>query len=316
MQLTGPGATPFHVLAKIRYTVGSASFDGDYELLWASADRYREAFRLGPLLSVYVATQNKLHIQRNSPTLTYMQWRVRELMNLPEAKSVDSKIDIGKVFKSQRGSQDAVCATLNSSGKGFAECFAAATGEIVSSEGKRTDGKTQIGLNEDGFTNVGTERYPSHIVSTIGDESIDIQVEKFEIANHFDDATFVPPDGASSLDWCAQPEVKNLEEDPTIFSFSVISGSYLGDVPANSRIANVYLKAAPDGHVEKLAELSRDGSAKDITDRHLREKRFPIHICAGTPIGYEEVFQAAIPAGLDQGPTQLERSSATARPGR
>src|SRR5579864_9305611 len=109
MQLTGPGATPFHVLAKIRYTVGSASFDGDYELLWASADRYREAFRLGPLLSVYVATQNKLHIQRNSPTLTYMQWRVRELMNLPEPKSVDSRIDIGKVFTSQRGSQDAVC---------------------------------------------------------------------------------------------------------------------------------------------------------------------------------------------------------------
>jgi hypothetical protein len=123
---------------------------------------------------------------------------------------------------------------------------------------------------------------------------------------NFAGAVFAPPDGATAHDWCAKPEVRVLAPDPTVFSFSILSGSYQGDVPAEVIITNVYLRAGPDGHAQKLAAIHRDGSAADITDRKQLQKQFPIHECAGTPVEYEEIFGLAIPTGVDLGPTQLE----------
>jgi hypothetical protein len=166
--------------------------------------------------------------------------------------------------------------------------------------------KPRVGLSEDNFTDFGALRVPGHIVSTIDDETLEIHMDKLEPVSHFDDAAFAAPDGATAHDWCAKPEVRVLAPDPTIFSFSILSGSYQGDVPAEVIITNVYLRAGPDGHAQKLAAIHRDGSATDLTDRKQLQKQFPIHVCAGKPVEYEEIFGLAIPTGVDLGPTQLE----------
>lgn len=306
MALTGPGAAPVHVLAKIKYTVGGASFDGAYELLWASPDRYREEFRLGPLTATYVAVQDKLYILRNSPTVSYIQWRVRQLMRFPGDNAVAAKVDVSKVYTAKKGSEEVVCAELKSSGKGNAQCFSPASGDIVSWDDKVVHDKPRVSLSEDNFMNIGSLRIAGHIISTIEDESLEIHIDNLEAVTHFDDAAFAPPDGASAHDWCAKPEVRKLVEDPSVFSFSIDSGSYQGDVPSEVIVTNVYLQAGPDGHAMKLAAIHRDGSATDLTDRKMLAKQFPLHICGGKPVEYEEIFGLAIPTGADLGPTQLE----------
>jgi hypothetical protein len=281
-------------------------------VLWASPDRYREEFRLGPLNATYVAVQGKLYIRRNTPTVTYIHWRVRGLMSFPDLQAASAKIDVAKVSKGKSDGQDAVCAVLSSPVKGATECFAPASGDFVSSESKHKDGNIEIALSEDNFIEVGTARIPGHIVSTIGDERLEIQVDKLEAVGHFADVSFTPPDGASTHDWCAKPEVRKLTEDPTVFSFSVISGSYQGDVPSDVKVITVFLQAGPDGSAEKLAAIHRDGSAADVTDRKALQKKYPIHICGGKPVEYEEVFGMTVATGADLGPTQLEY---TPRPG-
>src|SRR5271163_1908450 len=165
MRLTGPGATPFHILAKIHFAVGSASVDGEYEVLWESADRYREEFRLGSLSATYLALQDKQYIRRNTPTLTYPQWRVRMLMGFPSARYDASKPDIVKVYKSQIGSEDVICADVKRAGT---RCFSPRTREMVSVEWKSNFGKPPFAnLSEDSFVDIGSARFPSHILSTI-----------------------------------------------------------------------------------------------------------------------------------------------------
>src|SRR5277367_3639751 len=45
--LTTKDAAPFHLLADFRYTYGSVTKTGTYELLWSAPERFREEFRLG-----------------------------------------------------------------------------------------------------------------------------------------------------------------------------------------------------------------------------------------------------------------------------
>jgi hypothetical protein len=297
MQLTGPGATPFHILAKIRYTVGSASLDGAYELLWESADRYREEFRLGALSSTYLALQDKLYIRRNTPTLTYPQWRARMLMGFPGHKYDVSKPDVLKVYKSQVGSEDLICADVKFSGT---RCFSATTGEIVSSEIKSTLGKPPIaGLSEDGFVALGEARFPGHILSTMGDDSLEVRLDKVELVTHFADVTFAPPEGASAHEWCAQPQLGKQVGDPQFPLLVLPDGQpfhgppVVGPQVASRRFSALYVQTGTDGHIEKMMETYPDGSAKDLTNKTVRQMRRAVHSCDGKPIEYEEVLGTA-----------------------
>ena len=220
MELTGPGATPFHIHAKLHFAIGSASVDGAYEVLWESADRYREEFRLGSLSATYLALQDKLYIRRNTPTITYPQWRVRGLMGFPGNRYDASKPDIAKVYKSQIDGEDVICADVKLSPT---RCFSD-TGEIVSSKIAHKHGNFQVGLTQDGFINIGAVRFPGHIVSTLGDERLEVQLDKVELVTHFADATFAPPEGASAHDWCAQPEVGKQPKDSLFLPMSLTRG--------------------------------------------------------------------------------------------
>jgi hypothetical protein len=296
-RLTGPGATPFHILAKIHFTVGKASIDGAYEVLWESADRYREEFRLGSLSATYLALQDKQYIRRNTPALTYPQWRVRMLMGFPSYTYDVPKPDIVKVYQSQIGSEDVICADVKFAGT---RCFSHA-GEIVSSEWKSTQGKPMIArLGEDSFVDIGEARFPSHILSTISDETLEVRLEKVELVTHFADATFVPPDGASAYDWCAQPEVGTQPKDSRFVPMTFVGGQlfqgplFLAAPAFSFKVSALYVQTGADGHIEKMMETYPDGSAKDLMTKMVRESRLPIHSCAGKPIEFEEIIGSAI----------------------
>jgi hypothetical protein len=296
MQLTGPGATPFHILAKLHFVIGSASVDGAYEVLWESADRYREDFRLGSLSATYLALQDKLYIRRNTPTITYPQWRVRMLMDFPGHRYDASKPDIAKVYKSQIDGEDVICADVKLSPT---RCFSQ-TGEIVSSKIAHKHGNFQVGLTQDGFINIGTARFPEHIVSTLGDERLEVQLDKVELVTHFADATFAPPEGASAHDWCAQPEVGTQPKDSLFLPITLLGGQpfqgplILSSPVISTKISALYLQIGTDGHIEKMMETHPDGSAKDLITKAALEMRLATHSCAGKPVEYEDMIGSAI----------------------
>jgi hypothetical protein len=295
MDLTGPGAMPFHILAKLHFAIGSASVDGAYELLWESADRYREEFRLGSLSATYLALQDKLYIRRNTPALTYPQWRVRMLMGFAGYRHDASKPDIVKVYKSQIGGEDVTCADLKLSGT---LCFSH-TGEIVSFKIAGKQLNLHIGLTEDAFINIGAVRFPGHIVSTTGNERLEVQLDKVELVTHFADATFAPPEGASAHDWCAQPEVGTQPKAPLFLPMMLIGGPppqgprSLEPPVVSPRVLALYAQVGTDGRVEKLMETHPDGSAKDLITKVDLPMRLATHSCAGKPIEYEEMIEFA-----------------------
>src|ERR1022692_4444657 len=132
MSLTAPGAPPFHLFAKLRFTLGKDTLEGTYEFLWAAADRYREEFRLGGLSATYIVVNDKLYVLRTPGVLTYPQWRVRSLVGITESRPAPTQIRVGKVYASPSGPENVVCADLKGTSKKHTECFKSATGELVS----------------------------------------------------------------------------------------------------------------------------------------------------------------------------------------
>ena len=79
--LDAPGASPFHLVAKIHYTVGEQVLDGSYEILWAAPDRYRLELRLGSVGETDVILGNKKYVARTTPTMTLAFWSVSALFD-------------------------------------------------------------------------------------------------------------------------------------------------------------------------------------------------------------------------------------------
>ncbi|HKV06333.1 MAG TPA: hypothetical protein VJO53_14655 [Candidatus Acidoferrales bacterium] len=303
MQLTGPGAAPFHLLAKIHYKVGNAALDGGYELLWASEDHYREEFRLGTLSSTYLALGDKLYIQRNTPTLTYPQWRVRALVGFPGVPPDSFNAEAKEVYESHNATGDVLCVLLKAPKQGHTECFAPATGEIVSSEYNGQALKAlNISLSRDSFMNVGDARFPGHTLSTIGEESLELHVDLLEGVGRFADTAFVPPAGASVHDWCARPKVEKQVEEPQVVEAWVLNVPNFRSAPTRPDATALYVEVRPDGLVKKVAVTYPDGSAKDYPTKAIFSPRLSIHICAGKRIEYEMIAGSAIPVDPERWP--------------
>jgi len=101
----------------------------------------------------------------------------------------------------------------------------------------------------------------------------------------FADDVFVPPDGTSSRDWCAKPEVAK-QPDP-----SSITRLLVGLLSQKSKgFRGYYFQVASNGSVQKMAALYSDGTAKEVKKEDVGRENFPIHSCGGKPIEYETVF--------------------------
>lgn len=284
MALATPGAPSFHFVAKIRYTVGKKSVDGMYEFLWAAPNRYREEFRLGQLSATYLALRNKLYILRNTDVLTYPEWRVRMLTNLPASRIRPNRGGIAKVYVKREASMKVTCADYKPPNKNLTECFQPLTGKLVSIEHKVK--KIRSSLAEDDFIYIGNARYPGHMLSVIGNERLDVRVQNLEVASRFGSDVFAPPPGATAYDWCATPDIgKQKGED--LFSWWSRRHPITGPTPASFHLQAYYANVAPDGRIDRLAMLYQNGSSKDVSLKTVSDVRFPVHSCGGTPVEYE-----------------------------
>jgi hypothetical protein len=286
-RLTVPRRSPFHLAAKLHYTSAANSSDGTYDVLWAAPGRFREEFRLGPISETDVALDDKLYILRNNISFTYPQWKVRMLTGLPDRNEVaPAPIHVAKIYASGGAGGNLACFVLGEPMKGRTECLDSVAGQLVSVDQSAKHGKFTIGLIQDRFISLGPVNYPGHMLSTMGDESLEVSVEKLEPVTRFADEALVPPDGASSRDWCAKPEVTK-QLDPSTYA-RLLVGSLLPQKPKGFR--TYYLQVASDGRIEMVTEMYSDGTVKRADKGDLVHERFPIHSCGGRPIESETFF--------------------------
>jgi hypothetical protein len=291
-RLTERGSPPFHVLASIRYTVGSTTSDGTYELLWADRNRFREEFRLGQLFETDVAMDGKRYVARNTVVVTYPLWWIRSLMSLP-LKPVWAAAEKKRAVRSTHQiSPDLMSVKLDGAPDELTVTVDLARKEVVSEEIKRneTDNKTS-GLF-DKFTDFGSTHYPMHVLAAQQQETVEVTVSKIEAADSFADTVFMPPANATAHDWCADPDIgKSPPGDsagPIMFLPIVTSKEELDGAQ--------YFLIGIDGRIEELHRLFADGSSKKfaLDAKYTARPLFQVHECDGKPIEYETVIQASI----------------------
>lgn len=271
---------PFHFAAKLHYTLDATSLDGTYEVLWASPGRFREEFRLGSIGESVVALEDKLYLLRSTPVPAYPAERVRILTHLPSPVTFTASRppQFSKVYRSNNTAANELCFDFGSPPT-ITDCVDSATGHFVSI---REDGKL-ISSIQDRFVSVLGLTYPGHIFFRAGHESFEITVDKLETVAHFADDLFVPPTGATSHEWCANPDGFNPQDRSPLGKLT--GGMTASPLPKGFR--GFYVQVGPNGRVEQAAEMYADGTAKRSVDKDLNRARFSIRSCGGKPIEYE-----------------------------
>jgi hypothetical protein len=250
-------------------------------------DVFREEIRLGSISETDVALDDKVYVLRNNPVLTYPQFRVRMLTGLPDMREGElTQVQVSKICRSTVADENLVCFEFAEPSKGRTECLDAVTDLLVSVDHKAKHGETAIGLVEGRFIILGAANYPGHMFSTVGDESLEVNIEKLEPVTRFANEVFVPPDGAVSRDWCAKSEIAKQPGQSSVSR--VLFSGLLSQKPKGFR--GYYLQVASNGRVVKMAELYSDGTWKEVDKNELGQENFPAHSCGGKPIDYETVF--------------------------
>jgi len=112
--LAVPGRPSFHIVAKLHHVVGTNSFEGSYELLWATPERFREEFRLGDAGETDVALEDKIYVLRNTPTPIDTLFLIRALTGLPNGKTTAVNRRVTKVYGSGADGHDLTCDSIAS----------------------------------------------------------------------------------------------------------------------------------------------------------------------------------------------------------
>jgi hypothetical protein len=305
-RINSAGRPPFRLIAKLHYTSGKTTMNGAYEVLWQAPDRFREEFALGPFSESDVAVPGKLYVLRNTPLPALALWRLRALTGLPTQKAAVPIAQIAKVLPQKNSAGSVWCFEWAPPFSPDKECVDALTGGLISVSGKG------LGvLAEDHFVSVGSSNYATHMLSTIGNDSIEVNVDRLEQVDGFADGILSPPNGATSSDWCPNPSATRDDgQELTILTAMVfggpeftplptrdMTGYYLGPQfppPRTRDLTGYYLKVGTDGAIKLAAEMHPDGTARRIELVGARDVRLPVHSCAGTPIEYETIMGGPI----------------------
>jgi hypothetical protein len=294
--LQSPDAPPYHLVAKIRYTMNDKTMDGTYEILWSAPDKYRVEFRMGEIGETDLVLGDKKYVQRNTPTMTLPMWSVSSVLLssavLPITSSPVSDT-VRKLSWLGEGANRQICAIVGESLPIDHElCFDAKTMELTAThthtKAYRSVINETIAIDLTDYASLGKMRYPQHIVRQLGSEVIDAIVEKWEAVEKFDEKVFQPLSNSIVWDWCSAPKIEapksNRAYGPPI-GVDPISGklffSYFG----------VYKVVRADGTVKDATLLfgSPNGPAKEVLDRQRRD-RSAVRVCDGRPVDYETMF--------------------------
>ncbi len=286
---------PFHLVAAVRHTIGPQTFDGRYELLWASPERYRENFKMGTAEEKDIALGDKLYILRTTQALSLPLWSVRDALKSVKRYFTEAGKDVAKVHFAKGSNNDQFCVNSYHNSSQTQSCFDVATNqtayldvEMYPSERAvySAEIKQMFKLELSDFMTLGERRFPSHLIRQRLDEKLEIKLETFAEVRTFAADLFTPSSGTEARDWCSDPVSDGsiqIAEEPL----------YKVDPPGS--VFAYYVVVGRDGHVVKSVPIRQGGPFVDVRmAQRLRMAKFPILSCGGRPIEYETVIQAPI----------------------
>lgn len=286
---------PFHLVANVHYVFPGGSNDARYEIIWSAPDKFRRNFRSGDSIETDTALHDKLYVDRNTPVMTLLLWRLNTLVNAPMALlGTDPKAT--RVYSAQIGGAGGTC--VNSESKVYRNqvCFAADSGQIISFKSEFAELNASPRFELDDFADLGSRRFPRHILRHYDRETLEVHVDTLEPMNEVGGETFISLPAVHPLDWCADPVRRGDPPDPW--------RSILGVHSARRPFLAYYVFVGSDGRVKNSEPLFPTTPAiESQMSGWFRDARFPILSCAGMPISYEEVYVppvVTLPPGASQ----------------
>ncbi len=274
------GKSPFHLIMRVHYTFEGQTSDGAYEISWAAPDRFRETFQLEKMTETDVALGDKIHISRNTPTLTVQFLHVRNFVHHPIFLYLGSRSTAHRIYSDLNGGErkDCIAPSENPNDK---VCLDPSTNLVVSVNLESPMPSQPYNLEEDDFVGLGARRYPRHMVRRIPNETIEVKVEKLEEMTSFNPDAFAPPLNSEARDWCLHPA-------PAPGYYFVTSPFPKTDPPGI--FFPFYLLTGTDGHIKKFISLNPSAPPIDpAIAKWIRYASFPIWVCGSKPIESEVI---------------------------
>ncbi len=274
------GKPPFHLVAHVRYNFLGETSDGVYEILWAAPDRFRETFQLGKMTETDVALGDRIHISRNTPTLTPQFLHLRNFVHHPIFLYLGGRSTVHKIYPDLSGGErrDCIVPSENPNDK---VCLDPSTNLVVSVNLESPIPTQPYDLEEDDFVSLAERRYPRHMVRRIPGQTIEVKVEKLQEVTSFSSDVFVPPLNSEARDWCLHP--------------TPAPGHYFHTSPFPKTnppgiFFPFYLLTGTDGHIKKFVPLNPSAPPIDpAIAKWIRYAQFPIWVCGSKPIESEEI---------------------------
>lgn len=275
------GKPPFHLIAHVRYNFGGKTSDGVYELLWAAPDRFRETFQLEKMTEIDVALGDRIHISRNTPTLTPQFLHVRNLVHHPISLYLGSKSTAHRIYSDLNGGERRNC-IVPSENPDDKVCFDPPTNLVVLVSIGSPIPSMPYNLEEGDFISLGARRYPRQMVRHTSGETIKIKVDKLVEVTAFSADVFVPPPNAEARDWCPHPTLKP--------GYYFLTPPFPKTNPPRIFFP-FYLLTGPNGHIEKFISLNPSAPPIDGSiAKWIRDAKFSISVCESKPIESEDIF--------------------------
>ncbi len=274
----------FRIQMQIHYEYRGTTKDGEYELLWAGPNRFRETVRLGDFIETDFVLGSKIYISRNNLALISHVHRLQSFVHHPFHPSEMAWYDldnvtVSKVYVDRNSGIPSFCFEPGDL-RDSRICFESATRQMLSVHSCWGQGTNFSScLDEADFMTAGNLRYPGRILFHTKNEVIKAHVGKFETVTEFALDAFAPPANSESRDWCLHPTPKMILESP-IAKFP--------KTDPRDAFFPIYILTRSDGHIEKFVSLNPSAPTPDgAVEKWIQKAQYPTLMCGEEPIPSE-----------------------------
>lgn len=323
---------PFHLVAKVHYSLGASTVDGMYEILWAAKDQLKVNLKLGDSAEVYVLSAGKAYHWRTSLAVFLPKMTLDAIVQAPLSIWNTEGFAVRSVHPSSSAGQNLICAEVGDSLISGDVCADATTREIVSASLAPKPHK-QSGLVLGSYFHLESPNnsylhaegssltlaggvpnapswFPARIERKVFDERVIVEITRFDAVKSFAESVFTPPRNATVYDWCAEPvyhernpgdrvggPAPDWEQrvDNTHFTYAAEGSVPSVRISEPGELLAYYLIIGPDGRSSSAQPLrANDPHSQAQLEKDFAEFMFPVMSCHGTKISREMIFYPPI----------------------
>jgi hypothetical protein len=276
-----PASASFMLLAKVQLHDGDKSVDGVYAIAWAPG-RFRRVFRFPNFSETDVMVNGVIYRQRTTSALPLMIYELDNLIDSLTTVKPDSK---AKLMKIDKTSSDLLCVSLERDVTKAKICVNSGTSLPVSID-KRLNAFGLESLQEHyefaDYQGFGSKQFPRTLnFRGWNSRSIQVQIDKLVRVESFPADEFVPPAGATRMQFCETPETTGEVRPST--------GNAIPIGLRDTEVA-MYFQVSSLGGVKNAEVVS---STNPLKNKEILNwfvgTHFPVRSCAGQPIEYETI---------------------------